>query len=200
MMPIPVLSMWSMRETSKMIFFSFWRSRSCTTVSIFWLSRPSEILPVSSNSVMSGAMRLVSISSSMASRFSIQQSQGSATLGVPCSTLRHSHGYGARHSSVTVRVHRYFSLPVPTTHHGPGATRCDTENPGARRRWRALQPLRSLLDQDLLHQFRLGRGHRYPHGVSVRYQLGHIFEGRRRCVGANAGNGGRFLVFPRIGV
>ena len=65
---------------------------------------------------------------------------------------------------------------------------------------RRVGPSRAILGTYLRHQFRLRGGHRHPHGVRVRHQLGAVLALFRRRDRPAAGNGGRLQLLPGVGL
>ena len=59
----------------------------------------------------------------------------------------------------------------------------------------ALQPRGALLGRDLRHQLRHGRGHRHPHGVPVRHQLGAFSKAAGGVIGQTLAMEGVFSFF-----
>ena len=119
-----------------------------------------------------------------------QTGQLTATLiprGGVCNGIR------AGRPSIAFRLHNYLPLFVSTINHGAVVADRHIEDHCPTHGGRALLAGSEVLGQDFRDQFRCGSGDRNPDGISVRYELVGIFEGRRRGNWADAGYGRHFF-------
>src|SRR6202023_1095266 len=96
------------------------------------------------------------------------------------------------------RLHHRVSLHFPAVDHGPGAADRLFEDESAAHQRRPLQPRGTLLGAHLRNQLRGRRGYRDSYGISIRHQLGRLFQGRRRSHWADARHGGDVFFLSRI--
>ncbi len=109
-------------------------------------------------------------------------------------------GHGLRFGAAPfpLRLYHHVPLHLCPAQYGPGAPGLRPQEHRSENRQRPLQPRRALLDPVLRDQLRGRRGHRRPHGVSVRHQLVAVRQSGRRRDRPDAGDGGRVRVLPGI--
>src|SRR5246127_1118538 len=95
---------------------------------------------------------------------------------------------------ITVRLYDYLSLPVPAAHNGVGVVPGLLEVARTADGKRKIKSGSSILGQDLWNQFCCGCRYRYPHGVSVRNELGRLDPICGRRYWTDFGNGGHVRI------
>ena len=113
-------------------------------------------------------------------------------------TIGHADGCRAALPSA-VRADHHVPLPVPAPDDRVGSRAGFSGIPLVADRRSDLSAGRALLDQDVRHQLRVGRGDRHRDGVRIRHELGGLLPLRRRCVWLRAGRRGHFCFLSRVG-